>query len=300
MRRSYSGALPIVTLVLCAHAASAIEPVDCSDRIWEIRELLDGRTGEEVREEWAKHAQLIREAKPGTSYYAPHAFPKSDEEVVQDFRYVYFEKLFDQGAAALEPSERAIYEGLEAGTIQVSVVRVENWGISRCSDRGRTAFFHLVRLHDPEGQEVARGTILPTGLLGQYGQITEVGARALPELRDLPERVAKFVVEPLKVERARYAAIDGLPLPCGPLLPCAVFEANGSTWILDRSALLFRLGSEASRLSVKDYRTQQAARGLRPLGSTIGERAWITTGFEWRQAELVARDEEMAKIQGVP
>ena len=293
--------VPALLMLLWSFApADASGPIECEDRVQEIVQILGGPDAQEVRQRWERHDLLVRQAEPGTALYAPHPFPKSPEEVVADFRYAYFEVLFDKGPAALEPTEQQIYEGLRSGTVKPTVVQVENWGLSRCSPERKVPFYHLVRLVDAEGRELARASILPTGLMGRYTQISEVGARALPGLDELPARVEGLLGNPLKVDRARYAAIDGLPLHCGPLVPCTVFESTGSTWILDRSALLYEVRSDAPRQSISSHRDAQRNEGFAPLGASVQEKTLITRGFEWVEADLVARDDEMAQLQGLP
>jgi len=294
-----STALALIGVLFSGPPAGASGPVECDDRIQEIVQLLDAPSPQAVRRQWNQHDRFVREAEPGTAYYAPHPFPRGLEEIASDFRYAYFEKLFDKDPSRLKPKERFIYRGLQSGTVKLTAVRVENWSLSRCGSFRRVPFYHLVRLFDEEGHELARASILPTGLMGRYTQISEVGARALPDLQALPTRVEGLLGKPLKVARPHYAAIDGLPLHCGPLIPCAVFETNGSTWILDRSALLFEVRPEAPRRSVVSHREQQKVAGLRTLGPVLEDRTFVTRGFEWVQADLVARDDEMARMQGL-
>lgn len=296
-RRVIFALIALSAFLAPAHASG---PVACGDRVQEIARILDGPTVADVQRQWAEHERIVRQAEPGTAYYAPYPFPKNDQEVVADFRYAYFEKLFDGDPTSLDPGERPIFLGLQTGTVKTTVTRVENWGLSRCGPGRSVPFFHLVRLFDSRGDELARGSILPTGLMGRYTQITEVGARALPDLSELPARVERMLGRPLAVSQARYAAIDGLPLHCGPLVPCAVFEASGSTWILDRAALLYEVRPDAPRRSVASQREHDRTTGPPKLGATLKDRAMVTRGFEWVEAMLVARDEEMARLQHLP
>lgn len=295
-----STAFTLVMLLCSLAPAGASGPVECEDRLQDIAQILDASSVQEVRQQWAQHDRLVQEAEPGTAYYAPHPFPKSPDEVVADFRYAYFEKLFDNAPSTLDSGERFIYQGLRSGIVKETVTRVENWSLSRCSPSRKVPFYHLVRLFDAEGEELARASILPSGLMGRYTQVTRVGGQALPDLSELPARVERLIGRSMKVDRSRYAAIDGLPLHCGPLVPCAVFEALGSTWILDRSALLFEIRPDARRQSVVSHRKQQRAAGLAALGPALEERVQVTRGFEWVEARLVGRDDEMARIQGLP
>lgn len=294
-------ALPSALLFLSVSAVGFAHPaVDCEERADEIARLTSVEGAEAVRERWSQHVRFVREARPGTAYYAPRPFPTSPEAIEENFRYAYFEKLFDGGPESLEPSERPIYEGLLDGTVDLRIERVENWQLTRCSARREVPYFHLIRLFDPNDRELARASIHPTGLLGRYAQVTSIGSRALPDLDRVAERVHAMSGRALKPKQAQYASIDGLPLHCGPLVPCVVFEADGSQWVLDRSALLFEIRPQARRVSVTGYRAESRDAGLRPLGPRIEEATMITRGFEWVEARLVARDEEMAKMQGVP
>ena len=293
--------LPSALLFLSVSAVGFAHPaVDCEERADEIAALSGATDGDAVRDGWSRHDRLVRDARPGTAYYAPRPFPTSPEAIEENFRYAYFEKLFDGGPESLEPSERLIYEGLLGGTVELRIERVENWQLTRCSARRESPYLHLIRLFGPDGQELARASIHPTGLVGRYAQVTSIGSRALPDLDRVAERVRAMSGRALKPRHARYASIDGLPLHCGPLVPCVVFEAEGSQWVLDRSAFLFEIQPQARRVSVSQRRAEGRDAGLRPLGPRLEEATMITRGFEWVEARLVARDEAMAKMQGVP
>ena len=301
MKLSLSRALSAVFLLVLAHAPVTAQTLTtCDDRIDEVSKLAGLPDSQALRAQWAKHRLLVRRAEPGTALYAPHPFPKSDKEIEEDFRYAYFEKLFDGGRDTLGKGELSIYDGLRAGTVEIRIARVENWRLSRCSPNRNVPFFHLIRLFDASGRELARGSILPTGLLGRYVQVSAIGAAAVPHLDVISERVEKMLGRPLKVKQARYATIDGLPLHCGPLVPCVVFEAGKSSYVLDRSALLYEISTDARRVSVTDRRAEIAAAGLQPLGRVIEERTLVTRGFEWLEARLIARDDESAAAQGLP
>ncbi len=284
-----TGSLPVAAWV----------PVDCGARMAEVASLVGGNSPQEVQNQWANHLRMVHEAKPGDTYYAPHPEPKTTDEVIDDFLYVYFQKLFDNGPAELNPGEQAIYEGLQENHLGLRVDRVENWSVTRCDPAHEMPFYHLVRLFNPQGEEVARASVLPAGLLGESAQITTVARRGLVAPSDVAGKVARMLGRKLPAHRAQYAAIDGLPLHCGRLTPCTVFEGEGSTWILDRAVLLYEVASDARRVSV----TQVRAKGWRGMQATLepGTRqpALVSEGFGWVEARLAAEDPELAQLQGI-
>ena len=284
-----AGSLPVAAWV----------PVDCGARMPEVASFVSGKNAQEIQNQWATHLRMVHEAKPGDTNYAPHPEPKTPDEVIEDFLYVYFQKLFDEGPAELDPGERAIYKGLQGDDLDLRVERVENWSVSRCDPDHEMPFFHLVRLFDAEGEELARATVLPSGLLGEYAQVTSVASRGLVPPSDVAGEVFQMLGRKLPAHRAQYATIDGLPLHCGRLTPCTVFEAEGSTWILDRAALLFEVSPHARHVSV----TQVHAKGWRGMQATLepGARrpALVSEGFGWVEARQVAEDPEMARVQGM-
>jgi len=288
----------LLAFVTVTAAAEAAPPVDCSDRMDEIAQIVGVEGSAQLRAQWAKHRHFVLHDKPGGSYYAPQPYPKAEDAVLENFRYAYFQKLFDQGPDRLEEPERSIYVGLEEGTIIGVVSKVENWSLSRCSPSRPVPFYHLVRLFSSGGKELARATVMPSGLLGEYAQVTDVASRAWTSFESIEGRVEKMLGRPLRVRRARNVAIDGLPLHCGPLTPCAVFEAEGSTWILDRGALLFEVGPDARRESVLDHRER-----VRREGAAAQAASWstplVTLGFQWVEVALIAEDAELAKLQGL-
>ncbi len=298
MRNTY-GLVTVLLIVAGSLPASAWVPVDCEARMAEIATILGNKTPEQVRDGWASHLRTVREAKPGDTNYAPYPDPKTSKEVVEDFRYVYLQKLFDKGPDKNDAQEQAIYEGLQNGTLDLRVDRVENWSISRCDPAHEMPFFHLVRIFDRVGKELARATILHSGLMGEYAQITPAAIRGLVEPADLSSVVHGMLGRLLAARRVEFAAVDGLPLHCGRLTPCTVFKAEGSAWILDRAALLFEIKPEAHRVSVTQTRAQGWQAMQTALDPQAQKLALVSEGFSWAEASLVAKDDEVARLQGM-
>ena len=298
MRNLY-GLFTALLLAIAPLPAVAWVPIDCGARMAEIATLLGNKTADQVRDGWASHLRLVREAKPGDTNYAPYPEPKTSKEVIEDFRYVYLQKLFDKGPAKNDTKEQTIYQGLQNGTLDLRVERVENWSISRCDPAHETPFFHLVRIFDKAGTELARATVLPSGLMGEYAQITPAATRGLVAPAHLGGTINRMLGRPLPPHRAQLAAVDGLPLHCGRLTPCTVFESGGSTWILDRAALLFEIKPDAHRVSV----TQTRAKGWRAMQAAIDPEAeqlvLVSEGFGWAEARLAAKDDEVARLEGM-
>lgn len=290
----------VLSLFLASSAPAAPwVPNDCEGSLQEIAHVL-GQEEKEVRARWNELRRLVTQAKTGDAYYAPRPYPRTRNEILADFRYAYFERLHDGGPKGLDKQERSIYEGLKAGSARLTIDRVENWDTSRCSPSRAAPYFHLIRIFDSGGGEMARAALHVTGLLGQYAQVTEVGTRAFTAIEETPERASRMLGQPLSPREIQYAAMDGLPVGCDALLPCTVFEAEGSVWVIAAGALLYEIPASARRLTVSEVRRQAAEeRTLKPLGTVTVDRALVTQGFGWAEATLVGVDEELAELQGI-
>jgi len=286
-------------LIVTAAPAPAQRPVGCEERMSEIAQILK-KSEAQIRARWASHRRFVLTAEPGEAYYAPRPYPRNRQEILEDFRYAYFERLFDQGPDQLDPRERSIYQGLNKGALSLEIERVENWTTSRCSPARPVGYYHLIRIFQPDGEELARATILPTGLLGQYAQVNDIATHAFVTTDEAATRVRQMLGRTVNPKDTRYAALDGLPLRCDEILPCTVFQAEGRTWILDRGALLYQILDAPRRVSVSELRAQDRTAGPRPLGPSSVEAPLVTQGFSWVEATLVAKDEERARSQGMP
>lgn len=263
-------------------------PADCQSRMNEIQQLWRlSKIEGEVQAEWAKRLERFRAAEPGSLQYIPKPFPKTRDQLLENFRYFYFDKLFDQGLDALPEREKPIYRGLKEQTIQVRTARVVNWRLSRCNGEVPSPYFHLLRLYDRKtGRELARFSMEHTGMMARYGHVTPTAELAIPDLSSLGSLLRERFGFTARVESPQYVAADGLP-SCSKNLPCIGFRSGRQIYLLDRGELLYEIGPEAARKSVLQRRQEMVDAGLQALGHHEIERPFVTTGFEWVQARRV-------------
>lgn len=265
-------------------------PVDCSSRMNEIQQLwrLSEIEGE-VQAEWKKRLDRISAAEAGSVQFIPKPFPKSRDQILENFRYFYFDKLFDQAPGSLPESEKAIYRGLQEQTVEIRTARVVNWGLSRCDGAVPAPYFHLLRLYDRKtGRELSRFVLKHTGMMAVYGHVTPLAESEMPDLSSLGTLLRDRFGFTGRIERPQYVTADGLPFPCSSKLPCISFQSGGQTYLLGRGAHLYEIGQSAARKSVLRRRQELAEAGLQALGRQEVEKPFVTIGFEWVQARRVA------------
>ncbi len=208
--------------------------------------------------------------------------------MIDDFRYGYFERLF-KGVPPdkLPPRERPIYSALQASTLRMEILKVENWDLSRCTGNHPHPYYNLVRFFDPAtGLEIARGEQFDSGLMASYRHVSSTEA-ALPALSDLATYLRTRLGRTLPVEQPQYVMMSGLPF-CGESHPCVAFKSQGQIYVLDDGVILYRLDPAAPRISIRDRMQQQAREGTRTLGDLDFDTPAVTLGFEWGTARRIA------------
>jgi len=280
--------LSIAFLVLLGNslAVFAWVPADCQDRgdEWQKFHLALGRR--DIQRTWQSYPAAVRNARPRSPLYSPFPYPKNDKEVVANFKYAYFDRLF-QGIPLekLPARELPIYNNLKEGRLRVEVVRLENWEPTRCTETSPSPFFYLLRFYDQQGKEVARSTQYDTGQMAIYRHVSEV-ERALPVLANLSAFVRARFGRNLVIEQPQYVVAGGLPY-CWNDKPCIAFKSQGKVYVIDGGELLYEVDTAAPRTSIMARREQQRREGLQSLGFTEFDAPMISLGFEWARARLV-------------
>lgn len=279
-------ALSLLVGDLSAHAAWV--PVDCKDRIGEVRRLHREYGTADIELAWQNYEAAVRRSRPGSPLYTPFPFPKTAAEIVANFKYAYFERLFEGTPWEKLPArEQPVYKALKENQLRVEIVRVENWKLSRCTGVRPVPYLHLLRFFDPTGREVARSTQHFTGLMGLYQNLSRP-APYLPSLGELETFLQSKFGRTLHAEQAQYVSVSGLP-DCADHRPCVAFKSEGTLYLIDGGRLLYEVGPAAPRKSVLTLRNEQVAAGLpglRRLGPEL-DTPMVTLGFEWTQARLV-------------
>ena len=262
-------------------------PVDCAQRSDEVNRLRAERGLREPESTWPRYVRVVRQARPGEGRYVPHPFPTTDAEVLADFRYAYFERLFDD-QEKVPQEELLIYQGLREGTLELEVARVENWLTTRCIREGPAPFFHVLTVTGAGGRPLSRAALYSSGIFASYAQLSPSLPTSLLPLDDVADFLARTYGLDLPVTRPQYAALGGMPNDCGELSPCVVFKSAGRTFVLGRSGeALYELPPNGARRSIEARREEALARGL-VFGQKEYRRPWLTVGFEWARAELIA------------
>jgi hypothetical protein len=279
-----------LTIALSFPVVAAANPwtlVDCAQKSAEVAQMRAERGLASPSVAWPRYVQTVKRAKPGEARYVPHPYPNTDDQVIADFRFAYFERLFESIAEAPE-EEQPIYRGLEAGTLTLEVVRVENWSTTRCILDRAVPFFHVVTVLGEEGRPLSRAALHSSGILSSYSRLSSTYPTGLLRLEVVSDILSHRYGLDLPVQAPQYVALGGMPNDCGPLSPCIAFRSAQSSYILGRSGeALYELPTNGLRRSVQARREEFAGRGL-VLGQKEYRNPWLSVGFEWVQAELIA------------
>ncbi len=292
MRRTLIIALALPSLALGHSAGAAWVPVDCKDRMEEVRLLHKEFGATDIETAWRNHEAAVRRSRPGSPLYVPHPFPRTDAEIVANFKHAYFERLYEGTPwEKLPAKERPMYQALKEGRLRIEIVRVENWTLHRCTSVNPTPYFNLLRFFDERGRELGRSSQSFDGHMVLYHSLS----KPLPPLPSLG-RIAAFLQErfgrTLQPEQAQYVSLDGLP-NCKdhrPDVPCVAFKAANKLYVIDGGQLLYEIAPAAPRKSVTAFRDERAAAGLAGLtrlGVIEYDAPLVTLGFEWAKARLV-------------
>lgn len=280
----------LFAFALFIHTATyaAWVPVDCKDRAAEVQFLhkMSVADLEKIRQ---NYRAAVLKAKARSPLYAPHPYPKTREEIIANFRYAYFDRLFaGKSLDKLPERERPIYKALKEDKLRVDVLRVENWDFSRCTGEAPSPFYYLLRFFDPAtGKEVARSKQFSTGFMAIYRHASEAEP-LLSDFGQVPAVLRSRFSLAIPVEQPQYVMAAGLP-HCWDDRPCIAFKSQGKLFLLDGGELLYEIDPGAPRISILARRDQQIREGLQPLGVQEPDTPLVTLGFEWARARLVAK-----------
>jgi hypothetical protein len=280
--------LSLFTLFICISTHAAWVPVDCKDRPLEVQSLHRTIAVADLEKVRQSYRAAVLKARPGSSLYAPHPYPRTREEIIENFRYAYFDRLFaGKSLETLPERERPIYGDLKEGRLRVDILRIENWDLSRCTGESPSPFYYLLRFFDPKtGREVARSKQFETGHMGIYRHAFLDNERSLPALAEVPAVLRSRFSRVIPVEQVQYVMAAGLP-HCWDDSPCIAFKSQGKLYLLDGGELLYEVDPGAPRTSVMARREQQIREGLQPLGVTEMDAPLVSLGFEWARARRV-------------
>jgi hypothetical protein len=225
--------------LLLSPAASAWTLVDCPP---------------EVVKTWATPEQALRATKPGAPLYLPKPFPKTREEVLEDYLYDFQRLVKDTPPASLPKEAAIVREGIRKGTLRYEVLRVVNWSPTRCLKERRLDAYHLIRVFDGRGGEITRS------VLDESGRVTVISS-TLEDGRNLrsPEEELRSVASRFKVQGQdpQYVTTFGT-LRCGNTTPCLAFRGGGRVYLVSNDGDLLAVDLKGRRLELgKDVGTPE-------------------------------------------
>jgi hypothetical protein len=248
--------------------------------------------GEEIAQYRQEHAQKVRRADEGSMLYAPRPFPKRTSEVLEDLRYAYLKIMADNDFSKLPPEAELVYDGLQSGELKLTVIRVEDWSLTRCQRHRPNAFDYLVRIYLEDGKtEVARAIVKEDGLLGAWHYRPadeETRGRWLEVLRS-PEQARAEVAAKLGVHASegQLVHLSGT-LSCPLLEPCVALrgEKGKGAYVVNREGEVFRVGEERfSRIQA----THPATRSTAAEGRWEGPERLVSIGDDFAVARRVGQ-----------
>ena len=196
----------------------------------------------------AKFAAAVHKARPGGPLYAPKPFPATDAQVVEDL----VQQITDiYGRPQSTGVFQAVAQGMRDGIYRYDVVRVADWTPGRCASAGNggDSYFLILIVDRVSGFEVARATILETGL---FGDIAVRSPSIAVEPIEPPEAaVTKLAGHGIQARDPQFVATTG-SLQCDMLRPCAaarnasgIFIASGAdAFLLPLGGRLFTMKNE--------------------------------------------------------
>jgi hypothetical protein len=275
----------IAVTMVAPIALAAWVPIPCEERTAEVKAVRE-RAGAhpDPTANWRRYEQDVRGAEPGDPKYVPHPFPRTPDQVFEDFRYAFLNRLVTDPLNIAE-RHRGTYDALSRGEVQFKVERVENWTPARCSEDRPIPFYHLVRLFDGE-EEISRAAIHASGLFAVYSAL-DGGEWPLDDLSEVESIVLRRFGIETKPTQAQYVFLDGLPGRCSPVMPCVAFQSGSTMYLANGELYLFAIDHDAPHRSILEMMQGQHQRPP-SLHPDQADRPWISLGFGARQGRLVA------------
>lgn len=213
---------------------------------------------QQAEEKAAKVQGEVRKALPGAPNYVPLPYPKTHEQVFQDFVYQFRDSWSRHSAKDIPAPEQALLSLLKAGAVRYQMAEVTEWRAQRCSRIfGRKDRLFLLRLFEhPSGKEVARITLRNSGHMATLDFPQEVGremqladGHRLESFRQALESAQRLGVQGKDFQ---YVAVGSPSLACYESIPCIAFR-QGNRAFLYRSGKLFELQHDKVRISNQKF-----------------------------------------------
>jgi hypothetical protein len=220
-------------------ACFAVAPAFAEGSPW----FLDGcdasyqRKADHLRQEMLK-------AQPGSDVYVPKPFPRTNADVVSDFKEQVRSTFSPQPGEKAPPAIGDLLARLDAGKVRFEVVPVVEWRPERCRSKwGKTDRSFLLRLYDSAtGRELSRASIVENGLLSVVGAPGADGKLGMRDHDIETLDAAKGVANQLGLPATgfQYVSMASPSILCQETAPCIAFRASGIAYLY-RSGKLFQL-----------------------------------------------------------
>lgn len=256
-------------------AAQPWIPIECANR---------------PEQKWADYAREMRAAKPDSPIFAPKAYPRNSAEIIEDFRHGF---LAQWRGKNLPEDQIPLYRGIESDSLSFKIVRVENWGPTRCLTEHQHDYYFLLFIADRvQGKELSRLALDQRGLLARW--IMPPGddehwtdlwkENATPDLDEVLADVrTRYGIQGA---RPQYVASWGRPR-CDVLAPCIAFMARGR-FFLYRKGDLVEFTSASPGFSRKQMEaTRQSRFEISDSIDTAKEWLVAVTDARWIRAKRV-------------
>ncbi len=229
---------------------------------------------QQAEEKAMKVAGDVRKALPGAPNYVPISYPKTDQQVFENFVYQFRDSWARHSAQDIPAPEQALLSLLKTGALRYEVLDVTEWREQRCSRLfGRKDRLFLLRLFEhPSGNEVARITLRNSGHMAtldfpqEAGRVMQLadGHRLEPLQRAL-EAAQRLGMQGRDFQ---YVAVGSPSLACYDSIPCIAFR-QGNRAFLYRSGKVFELQHDRVRISNQKFirETPERAEVIRKLRS---------------------------------
>ncbi len=213
---------------------------------------------------WQAFELAMRAATPGSTVYVPVPFPRTLDQVVQDYLFQYWSIL--KGLSAKNPYEPRVMSDLTGGKVRYEILRIENWTVSRCHADQKRDYYNLLRVFELDGTEVTRAVINDSGLMTTWNNLpASVPGPVASQSRALPPATA--AIAQLNSELGlngtdpEYVATGGM-IDCHLTHPCLAFRQAGLFYIVYNNDQIFEVSAAGPRLT---------------LGKEVGSRSEETT-----------------------
>jgi hypothetical protein len=240
---------------------------------------------DEFRNPWDKFKNqgefiaAVKRAEPGSNLYVPSPFPRTNSQVLENFRYAYGRIWADE--TRVPEDELDLFREFKSHQLAFTIQQVENWSPHRCNALRPQDFFHVVRAFSASGPELARFVFHPSGLLSRYVTIPADASGKQLRTVEFPtvDGASELARGRLHVEITDVQIVHTFTrgLSCDVLAPCVVLRSGATHYLLEQKGReeFYVLSATAKRIPLEEGRGD-----LQSLVSS-SEETLMTVGDQW-------------------